>query len=160
LKDRLGDQRGGSEWDPIKILLQRENPAYALISQPRIPTRVCQGHVVKLDLPTVGTNPKRSQNRSTTQEAKDLAVLRMPLRTVRGQRGDGPLPTGGRSVNHNRTTKQAHRNADGPYLVLGRSASNWCRADSPRSPGGQSVLHADGLVALCGRSDKLLAAKR
>jgi hypothetical protein len=27
LKDRLGDQRGGSEWEPIKILLLRENSA-------------------------------------------------------------------------------------------------------------------------------------
>jgi hypothetical protein len=27
LKDRLGDQRGGSEWEPIEILLQRENSA-------------------------------------------------------------------------------------------------------------------------------------
>jgi hypothetical protein len=24
LKDRLGDQRGGSEWEPIKILLERD----------------------------------------------------------------------------------------------------------------------------------------
>jgi hypothetical protein len=39
LKDRLVDQRGeGSEWEPIKIRLQRENPAYAPNSQPRIPT--------------------------------------------------------------------------------------------------------------------------
>jgi hypothetical protein len=28
LKDRLGDLRGGSEWEPIKILLLRENSAY------------------------------------------------------------------------------------------------------------------------------------
>jgi hypothetical protein len=27
LKDRLGNQRGGSEWEPIKILLLRENSA-------------------------------------------------------------------------------------------------------------------------------------
>jgi hypothetical protein len=27
LKDRLGDQRGGSEWEPIKILLLRKNSA-------------------------------------------------------------------------------------------------------------------------------------
>jgi hypothetical protein len=52
LKDRLGDQRGGSEWESIKVLLQRENLAYALNSQPRIPTQVWQGHVVTADLPT------------------------------------------------------------------------------------------------------------
>jgi hypothetical protein len=62
-------------------------------------------------------------------------------RTVRGHRADGPLPTGGRSVNHNRMTKQAHWITDGPYPILGRSASNWCRADSPRRPGGRSAKH-------------------
>jgi hypothetical protein len=60
---------------------------------------------------------------------------------VRGHRPDGPLPTGRRSVNHNRTTKQAHRNADYPYLILGRSASNLCRTDSSRRPGGRSAKH-------------------
>jgi hypothetical protein len=39
VKDRLGDQRGRSEWEPIKILLQGENSAYTPKSQPRIPTR-------------------------------------------------------------------------------------------------------------------------
>jgi hypothetical protein len=74
LKDRLGDQRGGSECEPIKILLQRENSAYAPNSQPRIPTRVCQGHVVTANLPTLGGNPKRFQSESETQRAKDLAA--------------------------------------------------------------------------------------
>jgi hypothetical protein len=60
VKDRLGDQRGGSEWEPIKILLRRENSGYARNSQPRIPTRVCQGRVVTSDLPTLEANPKRS----------------------------------------------------------------------------------------------------
>jgi hypothetical protein len=27
MKDRFGDQRGGSEWEPTKILLLRENSA-------------------------------------------------------------------------------------------------------------------------------------
>jgi hypothetical protein len=40
-------------------------------------------------------------------------------RTVRGHRADDPLPTGGRSVNRNRTTRRAHNHADSPYLVLG-----------------------------------------
>jgi hypothetical protein len=121
VKHRLGDYRGGSEWEPIKILLQRENPAYTPNSQPRIPTRVCQGHVVTADLPTLGTNPKRSQSGSTIQEAKDLAVLQQPWRTVRDPRADGLLPTGGRSDNHNRMTRRAPNDADGPYLVLKRS---------------------------------------
>jgi hypothetical protein len=49
---------GGSEWEPIKILLLKKNSAYTPNSQLRIPTRVCQGHVVTMDLPTLGTNPK------------------------------------------------------------------------------------------------------
>jgi hypothetical protein len=53
-------------------------------------------------------------------------------RTVRGHRADGPLPTGGRSVNRNRTTKRAPNHTDGPYLVLGRSTSNTCRANGLR----------------------------
>jgi hypothetical protein len=48
----------GSEWESIKILLQRENSAYVPNSQPRIATRVCQGSVVTADLPTLGANPK------------------------------------------------------------------------------------------------------
>jgi hypothetical protein len=34
VKDQLGDQRGGSEWEPIKILLL----SYTASTQPRIPT--------------------------------------------------------------------------------------------------------------------------
>jgi hypothetical protein len=125
-------ERGGSEWEPIKILLQRENSAYTTNSQPRIPTRVCQGHVVKADLPTLGTNPKRSQSGSTTQEAKDLAIVRKPWRTVREAGVDGPRGQGGQSVKRNRTTSSAPQNADGPYPTRGLSESNLCRADGLR----------------------------
>jgi hypothetical protein len=48
----------GREWEPIKILLKRENSAYVPNSQPMIPTRVCQGRVVIMDLPTIGAIPK------------------------------------------------------------------------------------------------------
>jgi hypothetical protein len=48
----------GREWEPIKILLKRENSAYVPNSQPMIPTRVCQGRVVIMDLPTLGAIPK------------------------------------------------------------------------------------------------------
>jgi hypothetical protein len=106
LMDRLGDQRGGSEWGPIKILLQRENSAYTPSSQPRIPTRVCQGHVDTVDLPTLGTSPKRSQSGSTTQEATDLAALRDTRRTVCGDRADSPRGTGGRSASQGRTVRK------------------------------------------------------
>jgi hypothetical protein len=96
LKDRFGDQRGGGgEWEPIKILLQRENSAYAPNSQPRIPTQVCQGHVVTMDLPTLGTNPKQPQSESTNQEAKDLAALQYTRQTIRGLQADRPRGYGG-----------------------------------------------------------------
>jgi hypothetical protein len=54
LKDRLGDQRGGSEWEPIKILLK--NLAYAPKSLPNNLARTCQDHVVTTDLLTLGTS--------------------------------------------------------------------------------------------------------
>jgi hypothetical protein len=41
-------------------------------------------------------------------------------RTVRGHWADGLLPTGGRSVNYNRTTRRALQHTNGPYLVHGR----------------------------------------
>jgi hypothetical protein len=107
LKDLLGDQRGGSQWELIKILLLRENSAYTPNSPPWIPIRVCQGHVVTTNVPTLGTNPKRSQSGSTKQEAKDLAILKQPRRTVRGHLADCPWAQraqsathGGRSVKH------------------------------------------------------------
>jgi hypothetical protein len=80
----------GIEWEPIKILIQRENSAYAPKSQPRIPTRVCQGRVVTADLPTLGTYSKQSQSGSTNQEAKDLATLRSTRQTFRELWADCP----------------------------------------------------------------------
>jgi hypothetical protein len=60
------------------------NSAYALNSQPRVPTRVCQGHVVTTDLPTLETNPNSKQHGSASQEVKDLGNLQCLGRTVRG----------------------------------------------------------------------------
>jgi hypothetical protein len=77
---------------------RRVNSAYAPTSQPRIPTRACEGHVVTMDLPTLGTSFKQSQSESATQETKDLGNLRRPRRTVRGDRADGPQGVGRRSA--------------------------------------------------------------
>jgi hypothetical protein len=52
--------------------------------------------------------------------------------TVRGHGAVGPRPSSGQSVKHNRTTRRAPRNADGPYPTRGLSKSNSCRADGPR----------------------------
>jgi hypothetical protein len=52
-------------------------------------------------------------------------------RTVRGHWADGPLPTGRRSVNCNRTIRHALQHADGPYLVHG----------GPRATGAARTVH-------------------
>jgi hypothetical protein len=56
-----------------------------------------------MDLLTLGTNPKRSQSGSTTQEAKDLAVLRKPWWTVHEAGVDGTRGQGGQSATLGRT---------------------------------------------------------
>jgi hypothetical protein len=60
-------------------------------------------------------------------------------RTVRGHRADGLRPTADGPLNTDRTTQPAPLHADGLCHVLGRSASNSCRADCPRRPGGLSA---------------------
>jgi hypothetical protein len=62
-------------------------------------------------------------------------------RMVREPGADSPRTLGRRSVNCNITTRHALQHADGPYLVHGQTASNWCRADGPRHPGGRSAKH-------------------
>jgi hypothetical protein len=69
---------------------RRMNSAYAPNSQPRIPTRVCQGHVVTTDLPTQGTTPNSKQRGSATQEAKNLSILQRLGWTVRMDQADYP----------------------------------------------------------------------
>jgi hypothetical protein len=43
LKDRISDQRGGSEWEPIKILSQK-NSAYIPITTPRVTHEQAEAH--------------------------------------------------------------------------------------------------------------------
>jgi hypothetical protein len=64
--------------------------AYAPNPKLRIPTRVCQGRVVKTGLQTLRTNPNSKQHGSTTQEAKDLGNLHSLGRTVRVEGADYP----------------------------------------------------------------------
>jgi hypothetical protein len=106
LKDRLGHQRGGSEWAPIKILLQRENSAYTPNSQPRILTRVFQGNIVTTDLPTLGTNHRQSRSESKTQGAKDIATQHCNRRTIRKHLADCPHGLGGLSAGLRRTVRK------------------------------------------------------
>jgi hypothetical protein len=67
------------------------NSAYALESQPRIPTRICQGRVVTTDL------PNSKQHGSATQEAKDLGNMQSLGRTVRMEGADCPRGGGGQA---------------------------------------------------------------
>jgi hypothetical protein len=74
---------------------------------------------------------------------------------IRDHLADGPLPTSGQSVNRNRTTRRARNHADGPYGVLGRSASNSCPrtvrnlwADGPALTRTVRDPYADGATNL------------
>jgi hypothetical protein len=126
VKDRLGDLRGGSEWEPIKILLQRENSAYAPNSQPRIPTRVCQGHIVTTDLPT------KDSHTSLPRSASSGRTVRMP--TADRPRGSGEL-----SEKDSQTSNTTPTIMFRPWRHLGLSATNTPHADYLRTPGGPSA---------------------
>jgi hypothetical protein len=156
MKGRLGDQRGGSEWEPIKNLLQRENLAYAPNSQPQIPTRVCQGSVVTADLPTLGANPKWSQSESETQGAKDWATQHWTRRTVCKHRADRLRGLGGLSADTGRTFHEAKgdcpRGCDGPSENNPRTSSTapsitdpprWARGPSAPS---HTIRHSSRIV--------------
>jgi hypothetical protein len=108
---------------------RRSNSVYDPNSQPRIPTWVCQGRVVTTDLPTLGTNPKWSQSESETQEAKDLAALWKPRRTVRVTTANRPRDHGEPSAGLRRTVRISTRNTstapsitDHPWWTHGPSA--------------------------------------
>jgi hypothetical protein len=132
-------QRERCEWEPIKILLLRENSAYTPNLQPRISTRVCQGHVVTTDVPTLGTTPKRSQSGSTKQEAKDLAVLQQPRRTVRGHLADCPRSPRGRSATHGGLSVKHKQNEPTSTSTRGRSVPRPQTVREQLVPRGQSV---------------------
>jgi hypothetical protein len=119
---------------------RRSISAYAPNSQPRILTRLCQGHVVTTDRPTLGKNPKQSRSGSTTQEAKDLVVLQITRRTVRKDGADGPHALGGQSATVGRTVLKRQQNLQ--YHTL----NNRWSAPCPRTvrerlvPRGQSAV--------------------
>jgi hypothetical protein len=97
---------------------RRSNLTYVPNSQPRIPTRLCQGHVVTMDLPTLGTNPEQSRSGSTTQEAKDLAVLQITRQTARDLRADRPRGYSGPSASYNGLSeKQSRTSSTAPSIT-------------------------------------------
>jgi hypothetical protein len=84
LKDRKGDQRGGSEWEPIKFLLQRENSAYTPIATrftrthksgsklvTHKPTRPREKPRIKLEGLEAEANHKRRSNKMSAWAGAD-----------------------------------------------------------------------------------------
>jgi hypothetical protein len=55
----LATREGGSEWEPIKILLK--NSAYTPKSLPKNLAHTCQDHIVTTKLLTLGTKRKLAQ---------------------------------------------------------------------------------------------------
>jgi hypothetical protein len=114
---------------------------------------------------TRSTNPRNKPQtiprESTTQEAKDLAILPKPCqtahvaradglrgkggrpartgRTVCDPRANGLRPSGGRSVKRNRTISSATRNSDSLYPTRGLSEGNSSCVDGPQPLGGRSA---------------------
>jgi hypothetical protein len=93
LKDRLGDQRGGSEWEPIKILLKGDRNSDKMNSLGRTPkiTRsallpsVCQNHVAPGVLLVIGTTSNSNHNThapTTAETTRKPAVQRGQLDRV------------------------------------------------------------------------------
>jgi hypothetical protein len=65
---------------------------------------------VTTDLPTLGTNPKYSQCKSETQEAKDLNDLHSLGQTVRVEAADCPRGPSGLSASTGQTVRKCHPN--------------------------------------------------
>jgi hypothetical protein len=79
LKDRYGEPEGGSEWEPIKILLEGDGNSYNMNTTSntrlRLTTQVDQAHVaieVPLDLGTnTHTLPTRERSGTPNLESTD-----------------------------------------------------------------------------------------
>jgi hypothetical protein len=124
------------------------NSTYAPNSQPRIPTWVCQGHVVTTDLPTLGTNPNSKQHGCATQEEKDLGNLQSLGWTVRME---GGLSTGARQTVCKLRADHPKMPPEPPVLHLKKRTISALPADHPC---GRDRLHSPRRP-----SDKLRATK-
>ena len=82
LKDRDGDQRGGSEWEPIKIL-SKENSAYVLKSLPSVLHTCCQDHVAITVLLTLGTTQQLEHSKQAAEQTTRVQRP-APVRLVQG----------------------------------------------------------------------------
>jgi hypothetical protein len=120
----------------------RMNSTYTPNPQPRIPTRVCQGHLVTTDLPTLGSNPNSKQHGSTTQESNNLGNLQRSGQTVGVVRADGPHGVGRQSAGRVRTVRKMTTNfqycTSEIRTVRELTVDSLLLADGPASPGGRS----------------------
>jgi hypothetical protein len=95
LKDRYGEpERGGSEWEPIKILLEGDENSNktnaASNTRLQLSTKVGQAHVateVPLDL---GTNTQPSDPRNAAEKTKPRVYRLTPVRPVSTTGQTGP----------------------------------------------------------------------
>jgi hypothetical protein len=82
LKDRIGDQRGGSEWEPIKIPPQRTRPMSKSQLQNSHTNTNHQDNVVMDQLQVLGSIPRSTRGR-TREETKEPIKFRKILRIDR-----------------------------------------------------------------------------
>jgi hypothetical protein len=118
MKDRLGDQRGGSEWEPIKILLEGDwnsNKMNSLGRTPKI-TRsallpsVWQNHVATGVLLILGTNTTSNLNSyapTIAETTREPTIQRGRLDWEWG--AVRPPPPGNQKILQN--TSSEHQNA-------------------------------------------------
>jgi hypothetical protein len=84
VKDRYGEpERGGSEWEPIKILLEGDGDSnktnMASNTRLRLTTQVGQAHVATRVLLDLGTNKQPSEPKHTNTHSRNLHVLLLEL---------------------------------------------------------------------------------
>jgi hypothetical protein len=117
--------------------LPAAHDAYAQKSQLWIPTRVCQGRIITVDLPTLGTNPNSKQHGSATQEVSDLGNLQCQGRTIYMDQVDCSQGPGGLSAGSLRTIRKTSRTTNTTHrkwTVCALLADRSHRRGRPHSP--------------------------
>jgi hypothetical protein len=93
LKDRYGEPKRGSEWEPIKILLEGDGNANKMNAASntllQLTTQVCQAHVATGVPLYLGTNTQPSDTR-TQRNTKPRVYRPTPVRPVSTTGQTGP----------------------------------------------------------------------
>jgi hypothetical protein len=125
LKDRYGDQRGGSEWEPTKNLLEGDGNSNktnkASNTRLRLTTQVGQAHTATKVLLDLGTNKQTSEPKHPNTHNGNLHGL-LPAAPVRpmayaGQTGD-TSQTGGQSRSGRWLQQPHHKRSRKPKWLL------------------------------------------